>query len=101
MAANIKIENTIIKTAGVYPENLESKADPGIHQVLENNQKIQSKRRAQNQDWLKKLFNELVENKIKQNPKLQEKWQNLNQNILEEKQTPLSAAQDLISILFN
>lgn len=65
-----------------------------------NKTKITQKRKRQNQDWLKKLFHELLENKIKQNPKLQNQWQKLNKGILNESHTPLSAAQKLIEILF-
>ncbi|MFG1500215.1 methylmalonyl Co-A mutase-associated GTPase MeaB [Halobacteriovorax sp. XZX-3] len=67
----------------------------------ENQEKIQLKRKRQNQDWLKKLFNELLENRVRANPSLQSEWTKLNDNILNEVETPLSAANKLIHILFN
>ncbi len=65
-----------------------------------NKDKIQEKRKKQNLDWLKKLFQELLNNKISQSPELQKQWDELNQNILNETQTPLSGAKKLINILF-
>ncbi|AYF45860.1 LAO/AO transport system ATPase [Halobacteriovorax sp. BALOs_7] len=66
----------------------------------ENKEKITQKRKRQNQAWLNKLFHELIENKVKENPKLQEEWNQLNNNILNEVETPLSAAEKLINTLF-
>lgn len=96
-----KIGANVMMSSALNNDGIESYWNTIEKTYGENQEKIERKRRAQNQEWLKKLFNELLEYKVKQNPELNELWSNLNSNILNEVETPLSAAQKLINKLFS
>lgn len=96
-----KIGANVMMSSALNNDGIESYWNTIEKTYGENQEKIEKKRKAQNQEWLKKLFNELLEYKVKQNPELNELWSNLNSNILNEVETPLSAAQKLIDKLFS
>jgi len=72
----------------------------GEYQTLANdNGAFLGKRARQNRDWMKKLIQEMLELKLKQNPKIKDTLPTLEQAVLENQTTPYNAAKQIIDLL--
>ena len=72
----------------------------GEYQTLANdNGAFLGKRARQNRDWMKKLIQEMLELKLKQNPKIKDTLPALEQAVLENQTTPYNAAKQIIDLL--
>lgn len=56
-------------------------------------------RAKQSRDWLKKLIQEMLELKLKQNSEVKHQLPQLQQDVLDQKITPYNAAQHIIKLL--
>jgi len=58
-----------------------------------------AKRAKQNADWMKKLIHQMLEQRLKQNPNIQDKIQELQQGVIESRVTPFTAAKTIIDLI--
>ncbi|BFM10611.1 methylmalonyl Co-A mutase-associated GTPase MeaB [Simiduia litorea] len=57
------------------------------------------KRSKQNADWMKKLIHQMLDQRLKQNPSVQEKMLALQVGVVENKVTPFTAAKTIVDLL--
>ncbi len=60
---------------------------------------FEQKRAGQNSQWFKKLIQEMLERRLKQNKEVKEIMPTLQADVLENKMTPYNAAQKIIDLL--
>ncbi len=65
----------------------------------QDNGYFDNNRAKQSQDWLKKLIQEMLEMKLKQNPQVKAQLPKLQQAVLDQTLTPYNAAQQIIKLL--
>lgn len=59
---------------------------------------VRTKRARQNQEWMEKLIQEMLERRLKQNPAVRELWPSLQQQVVAGKTTPFVAAKKIMEI---
>lgn len=61
---------------------------------------FKEKRLSQNEDWFKKLIQELITSKLNQNPKFAKAKKKLEENVIKGETLPLVAAQEYVDLIF-
>jgi len=69
------------------------------HQKAQNNDYFENNRAQQNSQWLKKLIQEMLELRLKQNQAVKSQLPKLQQAVLDHEITPYNAAQKIIDLL--
>lgn len=64
-----------------------------------NNGWLTEKRARQNGEWMKKLLHEMLELRLQQNPQIRALMPDLQQQVMDGRMTPYSAARQVISLL--
>ncbi len=70
-------------------------------QAAEASHKFVEKRERQNLDWLKRLINAEIEQRLISNEKIKEKYPEFEADVISGKTTPLKAANQIIQLLFD
>jgi LAO/AO transport system kinase len=68
-------------------------------QLANNNNALEDKRRQQNSQWMKKLLHDMLEQKLQSSPELKKLGEQLEKDVIEGRQTPFTAARQIIDNL--
>ncbi|WP_439136310.1 methylmalonyl Co-A mutase-associated GTPase MeaB [Pseudomaricurvus sp.] len=68
-------------------------------QLAMDNEAFHEKRARQNSEWLKKLIHEMLEMRLKQNPKVRDKMPTLQHEVMNNITTPYNAAKQIVELL--
>ncbi len=71
------------------------------HQAALASHKFDDKRERQNLNWLKRLINAEIEQRLVNNKKIKEKYPEFEASVISGKTTPLHAAREILKLLFD
>lgn len=72
-----------------------------FQEIVAQDNHLQARRSRQNLNWLKRLINNEVEQRLRHNETISEIYPNLELDVVEGRRTPLNAAHEVIDLLFS